>query len=509
MARTLRVGIDTAPRVFDCEQPAGFRDSAGADLVGSFYDQLTSPRAYLDEHGVSRADWHRIRPVLAEAWWWSEDGRTCTFRVRPGVHSEDGNELTAEDVRWGWERAFGLRDVGKWVARISSVQDWEDVEVVDRYTVAFHLSAPNPALPRTMAQNTPGLYDASAVLPHLTEDDPWATELIGGRSLGFGPYRLVERNDDGVTIAARDRYWRGRPPLGEVHLRRYDSREEALAGLLSGEVDLVPNVLSSELPMIVRPRGGGTRFRLQPVSFSGIGLHLDPTAEPLDDPLVRQAIAHATPYAAVLGSAFDGRTERWHSWVRSDSPGYDPTSWPYEEDVARARELLAASKGAGGFETTLRVLPSDSFDAVAEVVADGLSRIGVRLTLDSANLAGEIRGGNAAPIMLRGFPDGRGMRVSDPNYAYVHDWGPGRMRLFPFHYENEEFFAALRHLVEAGHGRPWEEAARRLQRLHNADAVLIPLCDIRFYVAHVSELEGYRWYPDNRLPFAEMRWQGD
>ena len=168
--------------------------------------------------------------------------------------------------------------------------------------------------------------------------------------------------------------------------------------------------------------------------------------------------------------------------------------------MARARELLAASRGAGGFETTLLVLPSDGFEAVAEVVADGLARIGVRLTLAGADRAGEIRGGNAAPIMLRGFPDGRGMRVSDPNYAYVHDWGPGRMRLFPFRYENQEFFEALRFLVEAGHGPPWEEAARRLQRLHNADAVLIPLCNIRFYVAHVAELEGYRWYPDNPAP---------
>ena len=73
----------------------------------------------------------------------------------------------------------------------------------------------------------------------------------------------------------------------------------------------------------------------------------------------------------------------------------------------------------------------------------------------------------------------------------------------------ELFFEALRAIPEAGHGRPWEEAVQRAQRLHNADAVLIPLCDIRFYVAHVGELEGYRWYPDNRLPFAEMRWAAE
>ena len=71
-----------------------------------------------------------------------------------------------------------------------------------------------------------------------TEDDPWGKELIAGRSVGYGAYRLVERDDEGVTIAAHDGYWRGRAPIGEVRLQRYDSRDEALEGLLAGEVDL-------------------------------------------------------------------------------------------------------------------------------------------------------------------------------------------------------------------------------------------------------------------------------
>ena len=111
-------------------------------------------------------------------------------------------------------------------------------------------------------------------------------------------------------------------------------------------------------------------------------------------------------------------------------------------------------------------------------------------------------------MMLRGSTDpGRVQRVSDPLYTFYHDFGPGRMRLFPLRYENEEFYEALRGIAEAGHGAPWAAAVRRAQSILNADAVAIPVCGQRFFVGMRKELAGYAWYPDNRLPFIAMRWR--
>ena len=120
--RKLKVAVKTTPTVFDVEQPAGFGDDLGSDLFGSFYDQLLGPSTYYDDKNFSRLDWHNLRNILAEKWWFSDDHMACFFQIRPGVYSKDGNELTANEVAWGWERAFALRDVGKWVARLASVQ---------------------------------------------------------------------------------------------------------------------------------------------------------------------------------------------------------------------------------------------------------------------------------------------------------------------------------------------------------------------------------------------------
>ncbi|MCY4638876.1 MAG: ABC transporter substrate-binding protein [Chloroflexi bacterium] len=510
MPRALVAGVESAPANFDMEQPAAFGDSVGSDISSSVYEQLTGPRPLLGTDGVWRVDWSDLEAQLAEGWWFSPDGRTCTFRLRPGVRSPDGNELTAEDVRWSWERSFGVRDVGKWVARISSVQEATDVEVVDPLTVAFHLRAPNPALPRTMAQGTPNVYDSRVARAGQSPEDPWASSLLGARPSGFGPYRLVRADGESLTeIEANPHYHGGPPPIGEVVARRYPSTEEAIQALLQGDVDLVPGVPWSALSRVRSER----RLRITPAaSTAGVFLHLDPGAEPLDDPRVRQAIAHATPYRAVLQTAYAGTAERWYSWVKPESPGYDPASWPYEEDVGRARALLASSKGAGGFSTSIVVLPGEGLEVVAELLAERLGRLGisadVRLEPRGGDRSGRVRTeGNLAPIMVRASHDGRGQRVAEPLYAYYHDWGPGRMRLFPFRYHNEEFFDALRAVPEAGHGASWAAAVRRLQRLHNRDAVMIPLCAQRYYVAHDRELEGYCWLPENRLPFARMRWR--
>ncbi len=509
MARPLLVGVETAPRNFDVEQPSAFGDSVGSDLSSSFYDQLTAPRPVIGPDGIRRVDWSALSPVLAEAWWYADDGRTCTFRLRRGVVSAHGHELTAEDVRWSWERSYAVRDIGKWVGRISSVQEPADVEVVDRYTVAFHLRAPNPALPRTMTQSTPSVYDATYVRPHLTDSDPWGHEFLATHPSGFGPYRLVSLDGESVEIAANPHYWRGRPAIEQVQLSRFPSPDSAVDALLEGDVDFVPGIRTSRLGEV----RGDARLRVVPAEAGGLLVQIDPQAEPFNDPLVRQAVACALPYREIIATAFLGQVRRWKSILKPDDPGYDESTWPYEEDLGRARTLLERSSASRGFGTRMVVLPGDGFDIAARIIRDGLSRIGVKIELEfeqaTADRGGRTRvQGNLAPLMLRGSTDpGRVQRVSEPLYTFYHDFGPGRMRLFPLRYENEEFYAALREIPTAGHGAAWISAVNRAQQILNADAVAIPVCGQRFFVGLRSELEGYAWYPDNRMPFAELRWR--
>jgi ABC-type transport system substrate-binding protein len=499
------VGVEALPANFDMEQPAGFRNDLGADLFQNMYDQLTSPHGRVDEEGVRRVDWRSLRPDLAEAWWWSDDRRTCVFRLRDGVRSAAGNPLTAEDVAWGWARAFALRDIGKWVARVSSVRDERAIEVLDRLTIAFHLDAPNPALPAAMAQCTPSVYDTATVLPHCTEDDPWAKRFLAAQPAGFGPYTLAARAEDEVVLRAVPGYWRGPAAIEEARIRRYRAREEAIAALRRGEVDLV---LGLTLDEAVALRTEPT-LRIAPADTPpGVALHLDVTAPPFDNPLVRRAVAHAIPYQEVIATAYLGAARRWKSWLQPENPGYAPEVWPFEEDLPRAKRLLAEA-GGGPIRTTLVAQAGDGAAVAAHLIADGLARIGI----DAAVEVGPSRGrpdlvgmekANLAPLMLRAGA-GRGHRVYDPIYTIMHDFGPGRMRLVRYAYDNPALSDALRAIAEAG--ERWGEAVREAQAILNADAAVIPICWSRFYVAHHRDLAGYHWYPDNRLRLYDLQWR--
>jgi ABC-type transport system substrate-binding protein len=109
--------------------------------------------------------------------------------------------------------------------------------------------------------------------------------------------------------------------------------------------------------------------------------------------------------------------------------------------------------------------------------------------------------------MLRGQAiSGRGARAYDVMYALFHDYAPGRMRLTKYVYDNPEFYDALRAIPTAGHGAPWLAAVHRAQRVLAADAVVLPICGSRYYVAHRDTVDGYRWYPDNTLSFFDLHW---
>lgn len=505
MKRTVTVGVEALPSNFDMEQPAGFRHDLGADLFQNLYDQLTSPRGLIGEDGVRRVDWRTLRADLAEAWWWSDDRRTWVFRLRDGVRSAAGNPLTAEDVRWGWRRAFALRDIGKWVARVSSVPDDGAIEVLDRLTVAFHLDAPNPALPAAMAQCTPSVYDTATVLAHCTVDDPWATAFLAEQPAGFGPYTLASRAEHEIVLRAVESYWRGPAAITEARLRRFRERGETLEALRRGEIDLVLGLTLDEAVAL----RANPLLRIAPAETPpGVALHLDVTASPFDNVLVRRAVAHAIPYQEILATAYLGAAPRWKSWLQPENPGYAPEEWPYEENVPRARELLEEA-GVGPFETTLVAPAADGAAVAARIIADGLARIGIVVAIEASaepgrpDLVGMAKA-NLAPLMLRAGA-GRGHRVYDPIYTLMHDFGPGRMRLVRYAYDNPALTAALRAIASAG--ERWDETVRRAQAILNADAAVIPIGWSRFYVAHHRDLVGYRWYPDNRLRFFDLQWR--
>jgi peptide/nickel transport system substrate-binding protein len=387
------------------------------------------------------------------------------------------------------------------------VQEETAVEVIDRYTITFHLNAPNPLLPRAMAQCTPSVYDYAAIRDAESPDDPFKLKVLSGRSAGFGPYRLGDRNENEVVLLGNENYWKGAPRISEVHVKKAALKEAALDALLAGETQLLTGI---SLDDANRLRSEKNIEIVTLEGTPGLVIHLDTEEPEFADPIVRQAVACAIPYQTIIQTAYLGLGRRWRSYVQPQAPGY-LDEWPYEEDLVRARALLKASSFPDGFETRLVPRGGKEVEIAARLIQAALAKIGVTVAIDSETVRarpGQNAKANPGPMMLRGGgAGGRGNRVFDPIYALYHDHGPGRMRLFRYTFENQEFYEALRSIPTAGSPEKWEAAAHTTQRILNADAVTIPIAAYRSFVAHSSDLGGYLWYPDNRMAFYDLYWR--
>jgi ABC-type transport system substrate-binding protein len=175
-----------------------------------------------------------IQAHLAESWTVSPDGKTWTFKLRQGVKSPFGNEMTSADVVWGWEKSLNQKRTGAFIARVSSVQK---VESVDRYTVRFILEQPSKIFLAALTLYTPSIYDSTEVKKYATADDPWALKWIDRNTAGFGAYHLqsLKPGEEAIFIA-NPNYFGPKPYYERVVYREVPNAGTRFTLLRTGQV---------------------------------------------------------------------------------------------------------------------------------------------------------------------------------------------------------------------------------------------------------------------------------
>jgi peptide/nickel transport system substrate-binding protein len=124
--RTLVIAAPATPQRLDMEYDISL---GSVDAVGALYDTLLAYEKVPDPDapGVMREDIGvhpdkpgelALRGLLAERWELSGDSRKATFILRQGVKSNWGNPLTADDVKWTWDRKFHLKGTGLFITKM-------------------------------------------------------------------------------------------------------------------------------------------------------------------------------------------------------------------------------------------------------------------------------------------------------------------------------------------------------------------------------------------------------
>jgi peptide/nickel transport system substrate-binding protein len=173
--------------------------------------------------------------VLAESWETSADGMTWTFKLRPNVKFHNGEIMTADDVKWIFDRILDP-DAGA-AMRSTYAGIGLQSQVLDDNTIQFTIESGMGPFPSYLA-----LLNRTAIIHR----DSYDAAGNVARIIGTGPFMMdAVRPGESYTVVKFADYWKpGEPLLDAVVLRVITDPVVRLNALRTGEVDM-----AEELPM--------------------------------------------------------------------------------------------------------------------------------------------------------------------------------------------------------------------------------------------------------------------
>jgi peptide/nickel transport system substrate-binding protein len=331
---------------------------------------------------VDRNEKSQPIPGLATEWK-TLDPTTWEFKLRRGVKFHDGSDFTAADVVASIERVPRVpNSPSPFTAFTKQIVK---IEIPDPYTIRFKTAQPYPLMPSDMTQ----VAIINKQFATASTDD----FNSGKAAIGTGPYKVVRYvKSDRLELARNDAWWGGRTPWEKVTLRILPNDASRVAALLSGDVQVIENVPTSDVGKLKTDK----RLALyRTVADRLIYLHLDsdrdnspfvtdrdgkPMAKnPLKDPRVRKALSKAIDRPTIVARVMEGEAIASGQLVPDFLFGATKNLHMEKFDPDGAKKLLAEAGYPNGFGLTIHS-PNNRYvnDAkIAQAIAQMLTRAGV------------------------------------------------------------------------------------------------------------------------------------
>ena len=325
------------------------------------------------------------KPWIAKSWEMSPDAKTYTFHLKEGVKFHDGSEVTAEDVAFSMDRQQTL---GGAISASFKEMKPGATEVINRYTVAFHLQKPDPSFlaalfvfkilnkKQVVKNKQPGEYG---------EYGDYGMKWIDTHDAGSGPYRVVKRLYGDRVVLEKFKDYSLRPwkknSIDRVIIYIIPELVTISTKLRKGEIDLADWTLP---PRTMREIDSleGIKVYFDPIDTAW-NLILNNKKPPLDDVYVRKAMAYAFDYDVVINDILVGG-KRSQGPVPIGIAGHNDRLLTYTRDMKKAKELIKKSKYSkqelAKFQMELAaVAGSERFHNIGLLAAANFSEIGLNV----------------------------------------------------------------------------------------------------------------------------------
>jgi peptide/nickel transport system substrate-binding protein len=349
-------------------------------VAWQIYDRLVTHGKKTLPDGKISYDYQKIEPELATSWDISEDGKTMVFHLRKDATFHDGSPVTADDVKWSFDRAIAAGGFPAIQMAAGTYVDPNMFSVVDANTFKITLPAKNKLAMPDLAVPVPDIVNKKLALQHATDKDPWALDWTREHDAGGGPYKVASWKPGDQIVFERFDAWKSgeTPKIKRVVYREIESAGTRRALLEKGDVDVsvgLPPKDYSELAAEGKVQVIGTLMQNEMFHVD-----MNVTMKPFDDKRVRQAIAYALPYEAIMKQAlYDRAVPMWGADASKGYPPVWPTASPYKTDLDKAKALLKDAGLEQGFSTELFIDMSQSTtqEPMALLIQEQLKKLNI------------------------------------------------------------------------------------------------------------------------------------
>jgi len=355
--------------------PAQSFEFAGSDLSRNVYGKLIN----FDPMDLSKG----YQPDLAESWTVSEDGKTITFKMRPGVKFHSGNPVTAKDAVFSLQRAVKLNKTPAFIFTqfgFTAENVDETIKLIDdmtfsittdkKYATSFVLNC--------LTSTLGGIIDQKTAMAHEKDGD-MGNDWLKTNSAGSGAYILVNwKPNESYTLKANPDFYLGAPAMKKVIVRHIQESATQRLLLEKGDIDIARNLNPQDVAGISGKKDlavdSDLRGRIMYVSMN----QKDPN---LSKPKVIEALKYLIDYKGMQDSFLNGQYTIHQAFLPRTYLG-EIDDKPYSFNVEKAKGLLKEAGLANGFEVKINVRDAQERIEISQSLQNTFAQAGIKVSME-------------------------------------------------------------------------------------------------------------------------------
>ncbi|MEQ8356991.1 MAG: ABC transporter substrate-binding protein [Kiloniellaceae bacterium] len=353
--------------------PAEIFEFSGAEFAGNTYDRLI---------GYDYNDVSKIFGVAAESWTISDDGKTFTFKMRPGIVFPSGNPMTAEDAAFSLQRAIILDKSPAFILTqfgFTADNVADKIKATDPSTLVIETDqayAPTFVL-YCLTATISSIVDKKTVMAH-EENGDLGHQWLRTNYAGVGPFKLnTWKPNESLTLDRNDDYWGGAPAMKRVILRHIVEPATQQLLLEKGDVDIARNLGPDQLESLRKNPDITVQDGVKGAVYY---LGLSQKNEALSKPKVREALKYLVDYKGMESTIVRDLLKVHQAFLPRGFLGALEAT-PYTLDVNKAKQLLAEAGYPNGFKVTMDTRNNSPTMEMAQSIQATFAQGGVDLEI--------------------------------------------------------------------------------------------------------------------------------